>query len=91
MDRLIIKGQADLKGSVKIKGSKNSALPIMVSSLLSTNSLELKNLPNLDDIKNMKKLLISFGAIIKNTTDGIEIRCKKIVNKDADYDIVRKL
>jgi len=91
MDRLIIKGQADLKGSVKIKGSKNSALPIMVSSLLSTNSLELKNLPNLDDIKNMKKLLISFGAIIKNTTDGIEIRCKKIVNKDADYDIVRKM
>ena len=39
MDRLIIKGQADLKGSVKIKGSKNSALPIMVSSLIYTNSL----------------------------------------------------
>ena len=57
MDRLIIKGKADLKGSIQIKGSKNSALPIMVSALLSKNTLKLKNLPQLDDIDNMSKLL----------------------------------
>ena len=56
MDRLIIKGEADLKGSIKIKGSKNSALPIMVSALLSNDTLRLKNLPKLDDIKNMSRL-----------------------------------
>ncbi|MDC6448125.1 UDP-N-acetylglucosamine 1-carboxyvinyltransferase [Alphaproteobacteria bacterium] len=91
MDKLIIKGIADLKGSIKIKGSKNSALPIMVSSLLSNNTLRLKNLPKLDDIKNMTKLLRSYGSIIKTNKDELEINCKNIINKDADYDIVRKM
>ena len=66
MDRLIIKGKADLKGSIKIKGSKNSALPIMVSALLSKSTLKLKNLPKLDDINNMSKLLRSYGGTIKS-------------------------
>ena len=66
MDKLIIKGNANLKGSIKIKGSKNSALPIMVSSLLSNNTLKLKNLPKLDDIKNMTKLLRSYGFNYKD-------------------------
>jgi len=91
MDRLIIKGGADLKGSIKIKGSKNSALPIMVSTLLFDNKLKLKNLPKLDDIKNMSKLLRSYGATIKASKDNLEINSKKIINKDTDYDIVRKM
>ena len=91
MDRLVIKGKADLKGSIKIKGAKNSALPIMVSALLSKNTLKLKNLPKLDDIKNMSKLLRSYGAIIKTSKDNLEIKCNNIINRDADYDIVRKM
>ena len=91
MDRLIIKGKADLKGSIKIKGSKNSALPIMVSALLSKNTLKLKNLPRLDDIHNMSKLLRSYGAMIKSKKDTLEIKCRNIINIDADYDIVRKM
>ena len=91
MDKLIINGNADLRGSLKIKGSKNSALPIMVSSLLSNNTLKLKNLPKLDDIKNMAKLLRSYGSNIKTNKNDLEINCKNITNKDADYDIVRKM
>ena len=45
MDKLIIKGKADLSGEISIKGSKNSALPIMVSALLSEDTLKLKNIP----------------------------------------------
>jgi len=91
MDRLIIKGKADLRGSIRIKGSKNSALPIMVSALLSDCTLKLKNLPRLDDIKNMSKLLRCYGATIKTNEDNLDINCQKITNKDADYDIVRKM
>jgi UDP-N-acetylglucosamine 1-carboxyvinyltransferase len=91
MDKLIIKGNADLKGSIKIKGSKNSALPIMVSSFLSSNSLKLKNIPKLEDIKNMTKLLRSYGSTIKTNKNELEINCNNIINKDADYDIVRKM
>ncbi len=91
MDRLIIKGKANLQGSIKIKGSKNSALPIMISALLTNNTLKLKNIPKLDDITNMSKLLRSYGAVIKSSKSNLEIKCKNIVNKDADYDIVRKM
>ena len=91
MDKLIIKGSADLSGEISIKGSKNSALPIMVSSLLSENTLKLQNIPKLDDIKNMSQLLRNYGAIIKSNGSNFEIDCKKIVNRNADYDIVRKM
>jgi len=91
MDKLIIKGSADLSGEISIKGSKNSALPIMVSALLSEDTLKLKNIPKLIDIENMSKLLQNYGATIKSNRDNLEINCKKIINKDADYDIVRKM
>ena len=86
MDRLVIKGKADLKGSIKIKGSKNSALPIMVSALLSKNTLKLKNLPKLDDINNMSKLLRSYGAIIKTSKDNLDtfIRSKNNTEQIGD-------
>ena len=57
MDRLQIIGKATLKGSIIIPGAKNAALHIMVSSLLSSNGLSLKNLPKLVDIDTMKLLL----------------------------------
>src|SRR6056300_117208 len=91
MDKLIIKGSHDLSGSISIKGSKNSTLPIIVSSLLSKKSLKLTNIPKLEDIKNMSKLLRSFGANIKSSEDSLDINCSKIINKVADYDIVRKM
>ena len=91
MDKLIIKGSSDLSGSISIKGSKNSTLPIMVSSLLSKKSLKLTNIPKLEDIKNMSKLLKSYGANIKSSEDSLDINCSKIINKVADYDIVRKM
>jgi len=91
MDRLLIKGNANLKGSIKVRGSKNATLPIMVSSLLCNDILKLKNIPKLDDISNMKKLLESYGVIVSRNQDEMILNSKKIINKDADYDIVRKM
>ena len=91
MDRLLIKGNANLKGSIKVRGSKNATLPIMVSSLLCNDILKLKNIPKLDDISNMTKLLESYGVIVSRNQDEMILNSKKIINKDADYDIVRKM
>tara|TARA_B100001057_G_scaffold92613_1_gene88863 strand:- start:670 stop:1839 length:1170 start_codon:yes stop_codon:yes gene_type:complete len=63
----------------------------MISALLSEDILKLKNIPELADIENMSKLLRNYGATIKSNRNNIEINCKKIINKDADYDIVRKM
>ena len=59
MDKLKIFGNSDLLGSIKIPGAKNSALPIMISSMLSKEELHLENIPHLIDIISMKELLIN--------------------------------
>jgi len=91
MDKLKIYGNADLFGSIDVPGAKNSALPVMVASLLSQEELILKNIPNLQDILSMKKLLESFGIKIREEKNIIALNAKQIINKTADYDLVRKM
>jgi len=91
MDKLLITGKAILKGSISVSGSKNAALPIMIASLLSENGLYLKNLPELQDIITMKKLLESFGIKIKKINSQTFFDSTNIYNSVADYDLVRKM
>ncbi len=91
MDKLIISGQNKLKGSISIHGSKNAALPILVSSLLSDKKLTLTNIPKVDDINNMLKLLKFFGSKQKRSGNSIIIDNCRLKNILADYDIVRKM
>ncbi len=91
MDKLIITGQNKLKGFIKVHGSKNAALPILVSSLLSNKTLTLHNIPRVDDINNMLKLLKGYGSKLKKTSKSIIIDNSNVKNISADYDIVRKM
>ena len=67
MDKIKIKGDANLFGSINIPGSKNAALPVMVSSLLSKENLNLHNLPKLQDMNSMISLLRNFGVSVNQT------------------------
>lgn len=100
MDVLKIVGGKPLQGKIKISGSKNSALPIMVASLLTEDSLVLSPIPNLADITIMANLLINHGASL--CIDGsspdkskcgrtIMINAKHINNIEAPYEIVTKM
>ena len=91
MDKLQITGKAILRGSISVSGSKNAALPIMIASLLSENGLYLKNLPSLQDILTMKKLLENFGIKIKKINSQTFFDSTNINNSLADYDLVRKM
>ncbi len=62
MDKIIISGGKQLSGDVVISGSKNSALPILVSTLLAPGKCKLKNIPNLRDIDSILSLLNFIGA-----------------------------
>ena len=64
MDQILIRGGNRLRGSIRISGSKNSALPIFVASLLTNDDCLLHNVPKLVDIITMKNLLISLGVKI---------------------------
>ena len=91
MDKLLITGKKDLKGFIDVHGSKNSSLPILVSSLLNTNTLTLSNIPDVDDTNNMIKLLKGYGAKINSNKNNLNINCENIKNISTDYDIVRKM
>ena len=58
MDKFLIKGPSKLRGKVNISGSKNSALPILASTLLFDTPVIIKNLPNVKDIDTSKSFKI---------------------------------
>ena len=91
MDKIRIKGKADLYGAISVSGSKNAALPILVSSLLSNNDLVLKNIPKLEDIKSMIKLLRGYGVSCIEKENILTLKANNINNNIADYDLVRKM
>lgn len=65
MDSILIRGGKPLIGEITISGSKNASLPLMVASLLTEQTLELTNIPQLSDIDTMKQLLANHGTVIE--------------------------
>jgi len=94
MQKIIINGGCPLNGSIHISGSKNAALPIMAACILTNEELELSNIPNLDDVRTMSKVLSSLG--VKVNEDNISENKMTLCYKDSDqsvaeYDLVRKM
>src|SRR3989344_4006625 len=62
MAKFLVKGGQTLEGEIEINGSKNAALPVLASSILFKEKIEVENLPNIEDTKRMKELLDKLGA-----------------------------
>ena len=91
MDQLIIHGGKELNGEINISGAKNAALPILISSLLSDKPLNLKNVPDLYDIKTTFKLLGVLGVAIENIDSSVTLNAEAITQYDAPYDLVKTM
>jgi len=91
MDRLKIIGGNRLSGSVKISGSKNSALPILFSSLLSSKPCRYLNVPNLMDIQTTFKVLEPLGTRSTFTDNTAVLYTPSFTSLEAPYDLVRKM
>src|SRR5215510_1294383 len=63
MDRLVIRGGRRIEGSVQIRGAKNAALPQIAAALLSSERLELGNVPEVTDVDTMLALMREFGVV----------------------------
>ena len=90
MDKIIIVGGEKLHGDVQISGAKNASLPIMVSALLAPGWSTFLNVPNLVDIKTIKKLLRNLGAKIEGE-GTVRINTENISNCEAPYDLVKTM
>ncbi|HNU85621.1 MAG: UDP-N-acetylglucosamine 1-carboxyvinyltransferase [Pseudomonadota bacterium] len=91
MDKFIIEGGKRLEGRVRISGSKNAALPVLVSSLLADGWSTYRNIPDLADIRTIKRLLANHGAQMEGQGETLRINGGNISNCEAPYDLVRTM
>jgi len=92
MDKLLIKGGMPLNGEIYASGAKNSALPILASSLLSDSPVTIGNLPHLNDVTTMLELLGSMGVDVTLSDDmEVQVDTSSIKNLDARYELVKTM
>jgi UDP-N-acetylglucosamine 1-carboxyvinyltransferase len=92
LDKLEIHGGIPLKGEIRIAGAKNSALPIMASTLLTTDTVKVDNLPHLYDITTMLELMGCMGVeSIVGEKLSVEICSESIKHFSAPYDLVKTM
>jgi UDP-N-acetylglucosamine 1-carboxyvinyltransferase len=92
MDHFVITGGARLKGTVKISGAKNTALPILAATILCEGETVLRHVPDLDDVQQMIKLLSRLGVTCERLEDGgLRLRVEDEMNCHAEYELVSKM
>src|SRR5215470_5283059 len=101
MDRISIVGGAPLHGTIPISGAKNAALPLMIASLLTPDTLILDNVPRLADVSLLQRILNNHGVDVmlngKRPGDGayqgqtLHISAAGIVDTKAPYELVSKM
>ena len=92
MQKLKIKGGRSLSGEISISGSKNAALPIIASSILSSGCLKVSNMPKLHDVSTMIELLKTMGASFTNQGDCcLRIEANNLNNCIAPYHLVKTM
>ena len=93
MDKLLIQGGQPLSGSVKISGAKNSVLPMLCASVMSSDGdVELKNIPHLQDVTTTMRLLTQMGvSVTMDEFMNISLDSSAIHNFYAPYDLVKTM
>ena len=92
MEKLLIKGGNSLSGKISCSGAKNAALPMIASTILSNESVVLKNLPYLQDITTMFELLGSMGAeILLDENMDFTISSFNLKDIQARYELVKTM
>jgi UDP-N-acetylglucosamine 1-carboxyvinyltransferase len=101
MDRIRIRGGNKLNGTIEISGAKNAALPLMITALLTPETLTLHNVPRLVDVQRLQKILGNHGVDVmtagkrigQNGTAGetLRISAKTIVDTTAPYELVSRM
>jgi UDP-N-acetylglucosamine 1-carboxyvinyltransferase len=101
MDKIRVVGGAELNGTIPISGAKNAALPLMIASLLTDETLTLDNVPRLADVALLKRILSNHG--VDQSVDGkragqnglagetLHLTARNIVDTTAPYDLVSKM
>lgn len=91
MDKILVRGGKPLRGTVQVRGAKNSTLPLMAAAILAEKPCVLHNVPCLHDVFSMDKLLSSMGMSIEFTGRYMTLDATTMNSQTAHYDLVRKM
>jgi len=92
MDRLVVRGGRRIEGSVQVCGAKNAVLPQIAASLLSSEPLELGNVPDVTDVNTMLSLMREFGvAATRGAGRVLVLDAGGARNAQAPYELVRRM
>ena len=92
MDKLLIRGGRSLQGEVQISGAKNATLPELCAAILTPEPVRLRNVPRLQDVSTMRKLLLNMGVQVSEQ-DGNEllINAGPLHKPEAPYELVKTM
>lgn len=92
MEKIVIRGGKVLNGTVKIDGAKNAALPVLAASLLTTGNNQFEEVPPLDDVITICKLLEQLGVqVVRRESGQLLIDASNITTHETPYELVRKM
>jgi UDP-N-acetylglucosamine 1-carboxyvinyltransferase len=92
MDKLRIRGGRPLDGTVMISGAKNAALPELCAALLTAEPVTLRNVPRLQDVATMLKLIRNMGVSTQQMEDGtVVLNAGDLNNPEAPYELVKTM
>ena len=90
-EHLAVRGRRGLKGTLKVSGAKNSALVLMTASLLTSDVVELCNVPELTDIAGMVDILRSLGVGVERSKDRVRLKADGLSHAEPPYELVNSL
>lgn len=91
MEKILVTGGKKLSGIVKISGSKNASLPILVATLLTDEDCVVKNVPHLQDVETILALLRILGKRVSRHNKRIRISSTYRLDSEAPYELVKKM
>ena len=92
MDKLLIRGGRSLQGEVQISGAKNATLPELCAALLTSEPVHLRNVPRLQDVSTMRKLLLNMGVQVSEQVGSeLRINAGTLHTPEAPYELVKTM
>ncbi|MES2482122.1 MAG: UDP-N-acetylglucosamine 1-carboxyvinyltransferase [Pseudomonadota bacterium] len=91
MDKLLIRGGRQLQGEVRISGAKNAALPELCAALLTDQPVTLRNVPRLQDVVTMVKLIQNMGVQVERSDGSVTIDASRLDTPEAPYELVKTM
>jgi UDP-N-acetylglucosamine 1-carboxyvinyltransferase len=96
VDKLLVRGGRSLQGEARVSGAKNAALPIMCAALLTERPLVLDNVPRLQDVRTMARLLAQMGVEcaaqgVEGDADRLQLCASRVARPEAPYELVKTM